>query len=58
MIRIRIEASTEIEARNWAAAHCLDALSASWYVNRNGQGGRLYVTDSKPLSASFPIVRR
>jgi hypothetical protein len=56
MIRIRIESTTESEARQWAAAHGLDASASKWYPNRNGQDGRLYVEDRRPLT-SFPIVR-
>jgi hypothetical protein len=57
MIEIRIRAETEKEARQWAATHGLDVLAGKWYPSRDGHGGRLYVIDSKPLSASFPTAR-
>jgi hypothetical protein len=57
MIRIRVEASTEIEARTWAAAHGLDALLGKWYASRDGHGGRLYVVDITLGQPSFPTAR-
>lgn len=50
-IEMRIEAGTEIEARQYAAAHSIDVTLARWHRNSDCNGGRLYVVASTPLSA-------
>jgi hypothetical protein len=51
-IEMRIEAGTESEARQYAAAHSIDVTLARWHRNSDCEGGRLYVVASTPLSAA------
>lgn len=51
-IEMRIEAGSESEAREYAAAYGIDTTRAHWHRNPGSKGGRLYVAGSAPLHAA------
>lgn len=53
-IEVRIEASNESAARQYAARHGIDVSRAKWFPNLGGKDGRLYAATSAPFPAIQP----